>query len=117
MQPPLAATFGLMLENNRAVSLADIRRVLIARYARYGVIRVLAAIIPRGVINPRHRGEFIILCGRPEAWAERYFRKRYGLRYPTTRHCAIGQAPQLSHIGVWPECSICGRQYGVKEPI
>jgi hypothetical protein len=48
---------------------------------------------------------------------ERYFREQDRLRYPTLRHCAIGQARLLSYSGVWSECSICGRQYGVKEPI
>jgi LuxR family quorum sensing-dependent transcriptional regulator len=92
MRSPLAATYDLMLEFARAMSLEDVQRVLLKHGARYGVSGILAGIIPRRIIHPAEQAGYVILGHWPEEWAARYFNKQYGRVTADILHCAARES-------------------------
>lgn len=95
MRAPLEATFNLMLEYNRAISLEDVYRVTLDHAARYGATSLLAGIIPDRIIHPSEQPNYVVLGHWPQDWAARYFQKQYVRRDPTIHHAATAIDPLI----------------------
>lgn len=89
----LSRTFDLMNEIGRTSNRAALDEIVLNATRRYGVTHQIVGITPAVLPRVSEQPSLILSGAWPDAWGERYYRKRYVTQDPIIRHVLTRTEP------------------------